>query len=431
VTRVLHTAEKNHQVTRRVFLRRAIAATCFCAPCIDLPGAGALLASPSGTDVPDPGLKAGWLARWEKNILGRARTRHCDREMGEQLGWLVSPFLSGFYYGWLATNDPVWVERMGDWAEAWMSRAVADPAGFPSWPKQGGASTSGVPDFYIDNQLGEAMALEPIMQMAAELRTDPNLRPKWEATALAWVRLAERLFEKWDTRGCWREVKEGGLWVVPPFGIDRETGQWTGDYKQRQTGGFSQPPNKQNHIARWLIALHKATGKPLYRQRAEQWWRLMRSRMRTREDGRYFVWNYWDPAGPWDYHPDGRPKHWVGVHPNGGYYGIDVEGIVTAWEQKLVFSREDIERLIATNRDFMWNQQIREAGFRRIDGGQPDARWKNSPGILWRALVPYDATLRRIFEANHDPSGWGAVAVTPRYFTRHAQAARPLTGDTP
>lgn len=45
----------------------------------------------------------------------------------------------------------------------------------------------------------------------------------------------------------------------------------------------------------------------------------MKSRMKLREG-----------TGAWDYKPDGSPKHWVGVHPNGGYYGIDVEGIVTA-----------------------------------------------------------------------------------------------------
>ena len=29
----------------------------------------------------------------------------------------------------------------------------------------------------------------------------------------------------------------------------------------------------------------------------------------------------------------------------------------------------DIARLIATNRDFMWNKQIKNAKFQRIDGG--------------------------------------------------------------
>ena len=89
--------------------------------------------------------------------------------------------------------------------------------------------------------------------------------------------------------------------------------------------------------------MHEVTKKPVYRERAEKWWRLMKSRMRLRgRRASIFVWNYWDPAGPWDYKPDGSPKHWVGVHPNGGYYAIDVEGIVTAYEHGLVFGKEDL-----------------------------------------------------------------------------------------
>ena len=62
----------------------------------------------------------------------------------------------------------------------------------------------------------------------------------------------------------------------------------------------------------------------------------MTSRMRLRDEGKFFVWNYWDPAGPWDYKPGGRAtKHWVGVHPNGGYYQCDAQGIVAAYEHGL------------------------------------------------------------------------------------------------
>ena len=53
-----------------------------------------------------------WLARWEKAILAEARRRYCDTETGEQLGWLVSPFLNGFHYGHLATKDPKWIELL-------------------------------------------------------------------------------------------------------------------------------------------------------------------------------------------------------------------------------------------------------------------------------------------------------------------------------
>lgn len=371
----------------------------------------------SGVPAVDAALKADWLARWEKNILGDARSRYCDKETGEELGWLMSPFLNGFYYGYLATGDARWVDRLVDWADAWIQRGVKEPDGFIGWPKRGtGGAVADTLD--TDSLLGEAMALRPVVLMADEIRKHAGLREKFGARADAYLRLAEQTFAKWDARGCWRAVKDGGLWVVPMFGLDPQTGGWTDGYARRNTDGFSNPANKQNHIARWLIALHDVTQKTVYRERAEHWWRLMKSRMRTREDGKYFVWNYWDPAGPWDYKPDGSTRHWVGVHPNGGYYAIDVEGLVTAFEHGLVFTREDLQRLIATNRDFMWNQQLAGARFQRIDGGSEDPRWKNAAGVLWTALVPHDATLRKIFLANHNPASWGGLAATPWFLAR-------------
>ena len=207
---------------------------------------------------------------------------------------------------------------------------------------------------------------------------------------------------------------------MPSFGIDQKTRGWTEGYAQRTSGGFSNPDNKQNHIARWLLAMHHVTGKDVYQEHAQKWWRLMKSRLKTREDGKYFVWNYWEPAGPWDYKSDGSPRHWVGVHPNGGYYEIDAEGIVVAYEQGLVFTKEDLQRLIATNRDFMWNHQLSAPRFQRIDGGEPDPRWKDCPGKLWIALVPYDPTLRQIFLASHDPASWGGLVTTPWFLARTA-----------
>jgi hypothetical protein len=169
-----------------------------------------------------------------------------------------------------------------------------------------------------------------------------------------------------------------------------------------------------------MLAMYDATGKTVYRERAEGWFRIIKSRLRTREGGKYFVWDYWDPAGPWDYKPNGSLKLWVGVHPNGGYYAADVDGIVAGYEHGLVFTRDDIERLIVTNRDFMWNQQLKGAKFQRIDGGEPDARWKSTPGVLWSALIPYDGTLREIFAENHDPASWGGLELTPWFLAVHA-----------
>lgn len=402
-------------MNRRTFLKRATTTILLSPSGYNLMGAEA----PKGavTSQLDPELAKDWLGRWEKHILDGSKTRYCDSEMGEELGWLMSPFLNGFYYGYKATEDTKWVERLVDWTESWIKRGIKEPDGFIGWPKAG---TGGVieKELYTDSLLGEAMALRPVVLMAGEIQKAPALQKKFGTQVEQYLKLAHQIFDKWVARGCWREVKEGGVWVVPEFGIDRATGKWTEGYARREQEGFSNPANKQNHIARWLEAMHKVSDKPVYRDHAEKWWRVMKSRMRTHESGKYFVWDYWDPVGPWDFKPDGSPRHWVGVHPNGGYYQIDVEGIATAFENGLVFTKQDIQRLIATNRDFMWNHQVTGARFQRIDGGESDLRWKESPGVLWTALVPYDETLRKIFVANHNPASWGGLVSTP-WFLAH------------
>jgi len=404
---------------RRAFLERVSAAAVF----LTLT-AGALLnftliAAEPETKAPFSTTARGkdWLARWEKNILGDSRNRYCDKETGEELGWHVSPFLNGYYYGYLATHDPKWVEQMIDWTDACVRRGVKEPDGFIGWPKgDGGGGDS--KEISADSLLGEAMMLRPIVLMADEILKTPALREKWGAKARSYLDLAEETFKKWDSRDCWREVKGGGVWVVPAFGIDLQTGQWSAGYANRKTTGFTNPDNKLNHIALWLVAMHDAIRKPIYRERAEKWFRLMKARMQTREAGKYFVWNYWEPAGPWDYKANGATAHWVGVHPNGGYYGIDVEAITCAFEHGVVFTKADLDRLIATNRDFMWNQQMENAKFRRIDGGEPDPRWKDSPGVLWVSLAPHDARLREIFIANHNPASWGGLGSTPWFLAK-------------
>ncbi|MBM4032421.1 MAG: hypothetical protein FJ291_11620, partial [Planctomycetes bacterium] len=333
--------EEQDRIGRRELLRRVAL------------GAGAAALAPAALAL-DAAQAKDWLERWEKYILNSARSRYCDKETGEEIGWLISPFLNGFAYGYLATRDTKWIDLLIDWADSWIKRGVKEPDGFVGWPKAGtgGAFTK---DFLTDSQLGEAMGLRPLVLIADAIRKAPALKEKYGAKADEWLKLNEATFEKWDTRGAWREAKPstslgpgpGGVWVVPPFGIDPATGKWTEGYEKRKTDGFSHPANKQNFIACWLIALHDATGKPVYKERAEKWWQQMKARMRLREEGKFYVWNYWDPAGPWDYKPDGSTKHWVGVHPNGGYYGIDVEGIVAAFEHKLVFTKEEIGRLIA------------------------------------------------------------------------------------
>ena len=327
---------------------------------------------------------ADWEARWEKNILGEVRNRYCEKEMGEEIGWLMSPLLNGFYYGYMATGNAKWVGLLVNCTDAWIGRAVTEPDGYLGWPKVGAAGTAvdGLNDFYADSLLGEAMALRPVVRMSKQILISPRLKELYGAKAESYIGLSEKIFEKWNRRGGWRNSKAGGMTsVVLPFGIDQNASTWTNGYNSGNvsTNGFSHPNNKANLVAIWLLAMFDATQQPIYKERAEKWFRLMKSRMTLKDDSTYKIWNYWQPAGAWDYNGFGLPKHWIGVHPKDGYYDIDVEAIVAAFEHGIVFDEDDINHLIAT--------------------ALVEKRY-------WTALVPYSEEVRQNFENTINPESW-------------------------
>jgi hypothetical protein len=104
------------------------------------------------------------------------------------------------------------------------------------------------------------MMFRPVVLAAAAITKSPTLEPKWGTRARAHQHVAEQIFQKWDARDCWRSVKEGGLWMVPAFGVDRRS-------PNQSSAGYA-------------------------------------DRLTTSKDAKYYVWNYWEPGGPWDYDDD-------------------------------------------------------------------------------------------------------------------------------
>ena len=94
-------------MNRRVFLEQAAGTTAGLA-WLSNRSAAATGGDPvrKATAAIDPALAKDWLARWERNILSDARNRYCDRETGEEIGWLISPFLNGFYQIFISNHDP-------------------------------------------------------------------------------------------------------------------------------------------------------------------------------------------------------------------------------------------------------------------------------------------------------------------------------------
>src|SRR5262249_44068208 len=168
---------------------------------------------------------------------------------------------------------------------------------------------------------------------------------------------------------------------------------------------------KANLIACWLVAMFDVTQKPIYKERAEKWFRVMKSRMKLNDDGTFQIWNYWEPAGDWDYklpYLHFWPKHWIGVHPKAGYYDIDVEAIVTAYEHGLIFEWNDISHLVNTI----------------IQTAIADQRY-------WTALVPYNNAIQNKFENQNDPSGWGGLSTTPWFLALQVRSFQKNKNNDP
>ncbi len=423
-----------------------------------------------------------WLALWDKEISGEARNyRTCDNAMGEDIAWVVSPTMNGFYYGYMATKNTKYVDMLVDWTDSLLKRAVKEPDGYVGWPSKAAAGTAvdNLDDFNADSFLSDAMVFRPIVLMAGEMIKNPALKEKYGAKGESYLKFAERIYAKWVERGGWRETQGGGMISVTlPYGMDPAHQKWIDfDTRNAPGHGFSHPDNKANQVARWMLAMWDVTGKPEYKERAEKWFKLMKSRMKPKDDGTYEIWNYWQPAGPWDYKPDGSTKHWVGVHPNGGYYDDDNEGIVDGYEHGLVFTSADIAHLIATAKtswtggdpgspmagmeisvqqaggmakavnacvpNSMTSEPV-SAGAGALSGTVVSVQWDAKAGKgkivvqpkdaqaprvtvntdkstkvqvlrLWPALAPFDVDIQKHFEAIAMPNDWFGVSIVPYY----------------
>jgi hypothetical protein len=432
-----------------------------------------------------------WLARWEKEISGESKGyRTCDRAVGEDIAWTMTPIMDGHYYGYMATRDTKYVDLWVDWTDSLIKRAVKEPDGYVGWPGKDphGTQVDNLDRLFGDSMLAEAMVFRPTVLLSGEILKAPALKEKYGAKAESYLKLAEQLCEKWVKRGGWRETKDGGMIsVVGYYGLDKD-GNWTAGPQTRQDPdlAFSHPDNKANEVARWMLALWDVTGKAEYRDRAEKWFKVQKSRMTLKSDGTYQIWNYWQPAGPWDYKPGGRAtKHWVGVHGNGGYYQGDTKGIVAAYEHGLVFTKEDIDHLIDTAKT-SWvggnpgslgpgmtisvqpatgtakavnacfpNSKTAEpasAGSGALNGKIVRVEWdvKASKGKIvvqpkdpaaapvtldadkdtkvqvlrmWSALAPYDVDIQKNFEATEKPDSWAGLSGASRYLMLQSRLA--------
>jgi len=326
---------------------------------------------------------------------------------GEGFCWHGTYAADSYVTAYLASKDTAWLGQAVRYFDWLLSLMMTAPDGYRGWigPYLGNRS------LWADVHVGDAILFCPMLRFSETVLADDALRSSFGKAADRYVAEARKhLFAKWDTRGTWREDGPFGAYA----GWDRflspeEPFEWRPRLDVRNAT-LSLPFNKQFDMGIAALRLHRITGESPYRERAERIFRTMKARIRHVDD--YYVWNYWEPLGPWDIVPEDRTlRHWVNVHPYRDYQAGEIHNIVEAYHSGIVFDRTDIQRILNTNLKVMWNGDLESPRWRNSNATgpwgppppPPGGHWKGWAGTLWSALTEFDQTVRDLHERGLKP----------------------------
>ncbi len=302
---------------------------------------------------------------------------------GEHFAWHARGAANDLIHGYEAYRDPAWLEAAETYFAFLIDRLQVDPDGFEGWigrtiwDETGRAP--GDADYRADSLVGDALLLAPMVRFAELVLKDPELEAFLGSTARRYVHLAERIgWEKWNRRGTYYRCTAGyGSYKMHDYLIDAETWEWTpqGDGDRRRSDNL----NKHHAMGTVFLRLYRISGREEYRERVIEIYGRMKNLFRLLP-GERVTWNFWMPHGPHDLRDDGSLRSWVAVHPNrSGYQAGEVGRMVEVYDSGLVFTRDDLQRMINTNH---WMEL-------------PDGTWRSSDGStdagqLWTALARFD-----------------------------------------
>ncbi len=354
--------------------------------------------------------------------------RTADRSdgRGEQFCWNANYSLGQFLRAYQAWHDTAWL----DWGVKYYDHLVGEmqtgPDGYKGWigPYMYDRSV------WQDSHVGDAILAAGMLDFAETVLRDPALKARYGDAARRYVTVARRdVLEKWDRRGSLRYDGPYAAYVTWDQFAEPGNRGWR-VRKEVTRAGMSHPFNKQNDMALVALRLYRITGEKPYRDLAEKIFARMRSRFHLLRN--HWIWNYWEPFGFWDLDlAKGAPVHWVGVHPYRNYQAREVEQIVEAYHTGIVFSRQDLERIIRTNLEVMWNGDRAHPQFVNSDNDYPGGAEKRArlkppegeglAGTLWTALVPFSETIRDLWSPRNEMArAWfeNVVRKTPVSWTR-------------
>ena len=323
---------------------------------------------------------------------------------GEGWCWKVSYSLGQLVQGYEVWKDASWLDEAVETFDLVVAKMDTGPDGYKGWVGPYGYDTK----VWCDVHIGDSLLMNHLLSFAEIVHRDKALQPKYGAAADRYVELARKhLIEKWDARGTWREDGPYGGYVswdtyCDPGKLD--TWRKRGDTKNT---GLSLPFNKQMDLGVACLRIWRITGQKKYWDKAQKIFSFFKSRMQFFDD--HYVWNYWEPLGPWDIDEQSEKddcKHWVQVHPERNYQAGEIDDIVEAYHSGMVFDRTDIERIVNTNLKVMWNGDREKPAF--ANSNNPHSKYRKprkgkKAGTLWTGLFDFSKTVRDLHKVRITP----------------------------
>ena len=319
---------------------------------------------------------------------------------GESYCWHAASGMHTFVNMFEATRDKSWLDQGIRYYDYLIDNLDTGPDGYKGWIGPYMYDSK----YWCDVHVGDAILWNGILEFSVLVLDDESLKAAYGDKARSYVELAEKhCIEKWDARGTWHEDGPAGAYVsYTKYLAPGDLSAWR--YGEEVTGSnISLPFNKQNDMAQVCMRLYRITGKTFYRERAEKiFYRMKRS---FQYFDNHYVWNYWEPFGPWDIdRENNKLRHWVGVHPYRNYQAGEVDQIVDAYHTGIVFDEQDIQRIINTNLNVMWNGDREHPQFSNSNITHvpkkvltPDSGFTTVAGTLWTGLLDFSQTVRDLY----------------------------------
>ncbi len=323
-----------------------------------------------------------------------------NQEAGELWAWHANHGMGQFLQGYHAYNDTSWLDWGVQYYDFVVDHMRQAPDGYMGWigPLPGNGART-------DEHMGDAILFRHMLAFSEVVLNDPALTAQYGDKANHYVELAQtHLIEKWDVRDTYHRVGDVGLYEWWDQQLPEDLSEWQPN-PDRHNSSVTQQFNKQTAMAINALRLYRITGQEQYRQRAWELFAFAKSR-KQHHDGTY-IWNFRDPALREDIRAVqwNDIKTWIRVHPNNaGYQATEVANIVEAYHSGIVFDETDIQRLLGTNLDVMWNGNLSSPSFQGPDAVIRDGD-NVAPGTLWSALADFDDTIRALRTASGQGSG--------------------------